>query len=106
MTYDKFSQIIDSLKQNSDTIHELYKMNVDLINFVDPYENVIADLIKEIYGEEGYDWFSWFVNEIDETKTNKENPRAWDKEDNPICYDRKSLWQYLEGQKAEARSSL
>jgi hypothetical protein len=99
MTYEKFDKIVNAIKENSENIHELYKKKIDLIEFVDPYEKIIAELIEEIYGEEGYDWFSWFVYEIDESKVSKENPRAWDKDDNPICYDRKSLWEYLEANK-------
>jgi hypothetical protein len=99
MTYEKFDRIVTTIKDNSEAIQELYQRNVDLINFVDPYESLVAELIKEIYGKEGYDWFSWFVYEIDESNVSKENPRAWDKDKNPICYDRKSMWEYLETNK-------
>jgi hypothetical protein len=75
----------------------LYKNKVDLIDFSDEYDSIISDLLIEIYGEEGYNLFSWFCYEL---KFGKEvsikNPRAWDKKGNPICYNLHTLWDYLE----------
>jgi hypothetical protein len=49
--------------------------------------------MKEIYGEEGVDWFSWFCYENDYGQGGLE---AWDENKNPICYSFESLWEYLE----------
>jgi NADH:ubiquinone oxidoreductase subunit len=97
MKLEKFIKIVDLLKKQTEVTNQLYKLNVDLVDFADPYESVITILIKEIYGAEGYDWFSWFCYECDfGSKVSKKNPRAWDKDEKPICYDVKSLWNYLE----------
>jgi hypothetical protein len=97
MKLEKFIKIVDLLKKQTEVTNQLYKLNVDLVDFTDPYETVITILIKEIYGEEGYDWFSWFCYENDfGNKVSKKNPKAWDKDEKPICYDVKSLWNYLE----------
>jgi NADH:ubiquinone oxidoreductase subunit len=97
MKLETLTKIVDTLKNQSEVTNQLYKLNVDLVEFADPYESVITILIKEIYGEEGYDWFSWFCYECDfGSKVSKKNPRAWDKDEKPICYDVKSLWNYLE----------
>jgi hypothetical protein len=97
MKLEKFIKIVDLLKKQTEVTNQLYKLNVDLVDFADPYETVITILIKEIYGEEGYDWFSWFCYENDfGNKVSKKNPKAWDKDEKPICYDVKSLWNYLE----------
>ena len=93
MTLEKFTEIINILREESDRLTDLYKMKVDLIDFVDPYHSVITSLIKEIYGEEGYDWFSWFCYERD---FGTKEVGAWDENKNPICYDVESLWNYLE----------
>jgi hypothetical protein len=118
MTYERFLKVILSLQKEERTINALYTNGVDLINFVDPYHEIISELIKEIYGEEGYDWFSWFCNDSefgqkdwstsDSYKLNEEGNMeiehkkgevrfgACDKEGNPICYSFESLYEYLE----------
>ena len=93
MTLEKFTEVIDSLKKTGEDLNKLYKLNVDLVEFVEPYETIISRLIKEIYGDEGYDWFSWFCYDRD---FGEKELGAWDENENPICYDIKSLWEYLE----------
>lgn len=102
MTLAEFSVIVRTLKKQHEVQQKLYRLRVDLITFVDPYECVITTLFTEIYGLEGYDWFSWFCyeNNFGEDMS-KEKPRAWDKDEKPICYDVKSLWEYLEQLKKE-----
>lgn len=121
MTYERFAHIILRLKQQDEVINDLYKNKVDLIDFVDPYHVVITELIKEIYGDIGYDIFSWFCYENDyghkdwsntPTYTKDENGKLklvdidkdsnllkygmTDENNNPICYSIESTWKYLE----------
>ena len=93
MTYERFLKIITEIEKQDKLVSALYDLKVDLIDWTDPYSSIIGELIKEIYGEEGYDWFGWFCYETD--FGNKE-VGAWDENKNPICYDVKSLWEYLE----------
>jgi hypothetical protein len=118
MKYERFLKVILSLQKEGRTIKTLYDNGVDLIDFIDPYHAIINELIKEIYGEEGYDWFSWYCWESEfgqkdwsksTTSLTKEDSTqeliykegevrfgAYDKEGNPICYSHESLWEYLE----------
>jgi hypothetical protein len=97
MTYKKFVTIVNKLEKQSKILDNLYKNKVNLIDFSDQYDSIISDLLIEIYGEEGYNWFSWFCYELEfGKKVSIENPRAWDKEGIPICYDLYTLWEYLE----------
>jgi hypothetical protein len=93
MTYERFLKITLSTQKQYRAISALYKHNIDLINFVDPYYGIITELIKEIYGEEGYDWWSWFCNDNDFGQKGLE---AFDENKNPICYGFESLWEFLE----------
>lgn len=126
MTYDRFLKITMQLKRQDEIIHELYQKKVDLIDFADPYQEVITELIKEVYGEEGYDWWYWFCYENDYGtknwadkplyKRNEEGelevieesgePRwgATDENGNPICYDYESTWKFLENLRNEANT--
>jgi hypothetical protein len=60
MEYSRFLKITLSLQKESVVVDNLYKNGLDLINFVDPYHQIITELIKEVYGDEGYEWWSWF----------------------------------------------
>ena len=91
----------------------------DTLSVIDELTDEQAgQLIKEIYGEDGYEWFSWYCydNEFGQkdwsttpTCKMKENGTtelineagevrfgAHDAEGNPICYSHESLWEYLE----------
>lgn len=118
MTYDRFLKVILGLQKEEKVTKTFYDNGMDVISFVEPYHSIINELIKEIYGEEGYDWFSWFCYEnefgqkdwstapsykIKEDGTqelvHKEGEvrfGAHDEEGNPICYSFKTLWEYLE----------
>lgn len=93
MTYENFLKVTLTLQKEDRVIKEISSNGVDLINFLDPYHKVISTLIKEVYGEEGYKWWSWFCYENDFGQGNLE---AWDENKNPICYGFESLWEYLE----------
>jgi hypothetical protein len=93
MTYENFLKVILQLQKQDLIIDNLYKDKVNLVDFVDPYHSIIDTLIKEIYGEEGADWFSWFCYETD---YGQKGVGAWDENNNPICYSHESLWEYLE----------
>lgn len=96
MTYERFLKVTLSIKKQDEVISDLYKQKVDLLDFVDPYHEIISELIKEVYGEEGYDWWSWFCHENDFGQKGLE---AFDENENPICYGFESLWEFLEGLK-------
>ena len=63
MKKETFTQLIETLQSNSEIIEQAYKIKVDLIDFVDPWEQVITILLKEVFGEEGYEWIWWWVYE-------------------------------------------
>ena len=118
MTYESFLKVLLGLQKQDRVINKLYKLNVDVMDFADPYHEIISTLIKEIYGEEGYDWFSWYCYENDygqkdwskhpsykmnddgkmelEYEAGKVRHGAYDENGNPICYSAESLYQYLE----------
>ena len=86
-------KINERIKEQHELILDLSQKNIDLIEFVDPYHHIISDLIKEVYGDEGYDWWYWFIYDND---FGTGNLTANDKNGNSICYDYQSLWEYLE----------
>lgn len=93
MTYERFLKVVLELQKQDRQVHKLYEAKIDILDFVDPYHSVITELIKEIYGEAGYDWFGWFCYENNYGQGKLE---AWDENKNPICYSLESLYQYLE----------
>jgi len=99
MTYETFLKITLELQRQERIVDDLYKNKIDLLEFIDPYHGLIHLLFKEIYGEEGVDWFSWFCYENDYGRGGLE---AWDADKNPICYSLESLWEYLEKLRQES----
>lgn len=93
MTYETFLKITLQLQKNDRDLQELYKRNVDLFEFIEPWEKVISLLLTEVYGEEGYGWFSWFCYEND---FGQGGVAAWDEHGNPICHSFESTWEFLE----------
>jgi len=100
MTYENFLKITLQLQKQDRVMDNLYKNNVDLLEFVDPYHHVISTLLEEVYGKEGLDWWSWFCYENDFGQKGLE---AWDADKNPICYSFESLWEFLEANKPIAK---
>ena len=117
MTYERFLKITLELQKESLRIQKLYDNGVDLINYVDPYHKIINELIREVYGDGGFEWWSWFCWEAEfgtrdwsttplyekdsdgnMKKVYDTEPRwgAHDGEGNPICYSFESTWEYLE----------
>lgn len=118
MKYKDFLFVGLQLQKQDRVIDKLNELNMDIINLVDPYYMIVDRLIREVYGEEGADWFSWFCYEADygtkdwsKVPTYKQNEDgtttllhevgearwgATDEEGNPICYSWESLWEYLE----------
>ena len=100
MTYKNFLKVTLELQKQDQIIDNLHTINVDLLDFVDPYHIIISLLLKEVYGEKGLDWWSWFCYENDFGRGKLE---AWDENKNPICYSLKSLWEFLEANKPIAK---
>lgn len=118
MTYEKFLKIGMTLEQQSELCDDLGKWGINVIDLLEPYYEVIEELIEEVYGKEGSEWFYWFCYESnfgkkdwseqdayikndDGTMTKvksagEEQSGAVDEQGNPICYDWKSLYEYLE----------
>ena len=118
MEYSDFLKVTLSLQKMDRTLSEANKLNVDLVNFVEPYHEIVDVLIKNIYGEEGLDWFQWFCYESeygtrdwskgDCYRHNEDGTTelihkdgevrfgAHDEKGNPICYSHESTWEYLE----------
>jgi hypothetical protein len=112
MTYENFLKVITTQKMMEEQVNAAYKLRIDLIEFVDDYHKIISVLVEEVYGKEGYEWYSWFCWESDygtKVWTNKkklidgklvndnDDPfGARDENGNPICYDYKSTWEFLE----------
>jgi hypothetical protein len=94
MLFEKFEKIILTLDKESQTITELYNKNVDLIDFVGPYHAVIDLLFRELYDDDGCEWINWYCYERDFGR--REDLIAYDENKNTICYDLKSLWEYIE----------
>jgi hypothetical protein len=97
MTLENFTKIIHYLREQDKLVKGLWNLRIDAEYFVTDYEKTIRILMVEIYGEEGADLIEWFCYENNFGEDlSAENPKAWDAEKNPVCYDINSLHTYLE----------
>jgi len=118
MEFEKFDKIVTALKKHDENVTAAYQLKIDLIDFCDPLQVIVSELMKGIYGEEGYDWFSWFCYENDygekdwakggrpvhvkkedgtwTTEEHKDGYGAHDENGEPICHTVKATWEYLE----------
>ena len=92
MTYEDFLAVGLRIQKIDKVRTELMKLGVDVLDLFEPYDEIVMVLIKEIYGEKGLDWFSWFCYESEFGQKHG----ATDEDGNPICYDWESLYNYLE----------
>jgi hypothetical protein len=92
MKLKDFENILKLLTENNHKYHQLYKLGVDIIGFNEDLYKVINILLKNIYGTEGKGWIEWYLYE----KLNDPTLDAFDENQQPICYDVKSLWEYVE----------
>lgn len=92
MTYKVFEELIKRINTVDAKVSAAYDLGIDVINFSDDYNTISSILLTEYYGQEGAGWVEWFIYE----KENNPDLKAHDADGNEICYDLKSLWEYVE----------
>ena len=97
MEQSRFNEIIETCNKMSEFIDKLYELKIDIINTpLFEYFNTMESIcIKNEYGDEGYDWFSWFLYEKMSSK-NPDEMKAWDADGNEICATAEDLYTFLE----------
>lgn len=93
MTYESFLKVVLGLQKQERVVNDLYKNNINIADFVAPYHSIIDNLITEVYGKEGYEWFSWFCYENEYGTRGLE---ATDENGCLVCHSFHSLWMFLE----------
>lgn len=97
MLLNEFENLLKKYKALSDKMSELHDIGFDFYEGkfpLMPDMEFIFDLtILSHYNEKGADWVSWFVYE---TNYGQKDMEGRDENDNPICYDVKSLYEYIE----------
>jgi predicted protein tyrosine phosphatase len=95
MTKDMFMKCCERMKTASNNIDAVYKLNIDLHEFMDDEHWVVQHLWSVILTPEGYDWFSWFMYEKAYLYELKEDMKAWDENKNEICQTLPDLYNFL-----------
>lgn len=97
MKREVFKEIVETCNNMSNCVDKLYELKIDIINspFFTYFNTLESICIKNEYGDEGYDWYMWFIYEK-MTSKNPEKMRAWDENGNEILKDLDELYDYLE----------
>ena len=86
----KYKSLSNKLSKLNDIGFDFYEGKFPLMSDVE----FIFDLtILSHYTQQGADWVNWFVYETD---YGKRDMQGRDENDNPICYDVNSLYDYIE----------
>jgi hypothetical protein len=91
MNYKTFEKLILELENVCGRHSKLYELGVDLLNYEEPLQKINSILMFEIFGEEGKDWIDWYLYE--RVSPSGEILKAWDENNNEICYNIFSLWE-------------
>ena len=118
MDYSLFERLIEKDKDRRDKYDTLESFSIGVYEIDEFYDEVFDLLLKTHWSQEGVEWIYWFIDDAeygekvwtkketviklkeDDTYEEIENPfddgyGAHDKNGNPICYDTKSLYEYL-----------
>jgi len=94
--YD-FQKLIEKYKEFSNKLSELHDMGFDFFEgkykLMSDVESIFELTLKSHYKEQAIDWINWFVYE---TNYGQKDMQGRDENGNPICYDVKSLYEYIE----------
>jgi hypothetical protein len=97
MLLDELENLLKKYKALSDKMSELHDIGFDFYEGKFPLMSdmeFIFDLtILSHYTKQGAEWVNWFVYE---TNYGQKDMEAKDENGNPICYDVKSLYEYIE----------
>jgi hypothetical protein len=93
MKYEKFEKLIKDLQMIRDRSSTLHDLGIDIMNYEEPYHRIISELMDKAFGKNAHDWIDWFIYE--RVTHSGEILKAWDKDQNEICYDIKSLWEEI-----------
>jgi len=96
MQQKEFKKLIKKYKSLSNKLSELHDLGFDLyegkFELMSDIEKMFDITIESHYTKQGTDWINWFVYENDYGKNKLEAKDG----DEPICYDIKSLHEYIE----------
>ena len=96
MEYKKFKDLISIMRERYKKSHSAYQLGINLIEYEEIENKINKILITEILTIEGLDWFEWYLYEKGGiTGKTKSDMKAWDKDKKEICYDTKSLYNFL-----------
>lgn len=101
MTFDKFNGLLQTMEELGRKQHAAYKLGIELSDFTDDFYGVINDLLRAVYGDDGYEWISWFMFENDFGRKGL----GATMHGKPTCYDALSLWKEIEAA-LDAKSDL
>jgi len=92
MKFQNFQYFICQLREIDEINNVLYKTGIDILSYSEKYQKIIILLLKEIYGEIGYDLIFWWLYEdvekcIRDSKTGKKIDDLTTLEE---------LWKYVE----------
>ena len=93
MKYEEFVKYITLQQELLNRSHSLNELGIDVLEYDEMFYKLIEILNKNTFNEKQIEWIEWFLFERE--SYSGEILKAWDENDNEICYDIKSLWEEI-----------
>jgi hypothetical protein len=97
MKYEVFSKVLRCIKELNTKSQKAYAVDIDLLNFTEPYSQAIWHLFGAYYGKSGKEWIEWFIYE----KDGRKGITAHNSRGEEICKTEKELWKMIEKEKTD-----
>ena len=95
MIFKDFKECLDIMISLHERTLQLSKLDVNLIEYGDPYDKLISILWENILTEEGHEWLSWYLYDKNGISGNpNDDLKAYDN-DVEICKNLEDLHSYL-----------
>lgn len=118
MDYTLFAEFINRNQERDQKLELLENLGIDMLDFDNAYDFLVDQFLNAYWTEAGVEWIYWFMydseygqkdwSKIDVVLSEGENGDykevknkytdsfgAHDSDGNPICYDTKSLYEYV-----------
>jgi len=111
MTKELFEEIILNIQVMSEKNRQMYKLGIDLMEYIEPYEKINDLLFKSHFNDEQIGWIDWYLYERPSMIKNGKPNQAWNTVDGQkleICHTIDSLWETVceAGQQADFDNRL
>ena len=93
MKYEEFEKYITFQQKLMERSRSIGELGIDTLEYDEMFYKLIEILTENLFSKEQREWIDWYL--FERVSPTGEILKAWDKNENEICYDIKSLWEEI-----------